>query len=67
IATEGQRNVLKFYKYVSWLFPLVKVIAPGFVNSMQQVGQAMINAARFGYEKKVIEVRDITKLSSTVV
>lgn len=63
IATEGQRNVLKFYEYVSWLFPLVKLLTPGYINSMQQVGQAMINAAQFGYEKKVVEVKDITKLS----
>ena len=67
IARDGQRNVLKIYKYVGWLLPVLRLLAPGYINSMQQVGQAMINAARFGYEKKLVEVRDISKLSSSVV
>jgi uncharacterized protein YbjT (DUF2867 family) len=60
IATEGQRNVLKIYKYVGWILPLLKRLAPGYVNTMHQVAQAMINAARFGYDKQLVEVRDIT-------
>lgn len=66
-ATEGQKNVLPLYKYVSWLFPLVKVVAPNYFNTLRQVGQAMINAAESGYEKRVIEVKDIKILASTEV
>lgn len=63
IATKGQRNILSFYKYVSWLFPLLKAVLPNIINTMHQVGQAMIYAARHGYEKAVVEVKDITILS----
>lgn len=58
-----QRYVPKLYHYVSWLFPVLKAFVPGFVNTMTQVGQAMIYAAQSGYEKKVVEVKDITILS----
>jgi uncharacterized protein YbjT (DUF2867 family) len=62
--TEGQRNVLKYYKYFSWLFPILKVVSPNMINTMRQVGQAMIYAAQYGYEKNVVEPRDITVLSN---
>lgn len=63
VATEGQTRVLKYYKYFTWLFPILKVVAPGIINDMSQVGLAMIEAARNGYEKNVVEVKDITILS----
>lgn len=62
-ATEGQRYVLKYYKYFAWLYPVLKVVAPNAVNTLRQVGQAMIYAARYGYEKAVVEVKDITILA----
>jgi uncharacterized protein YbjT (DUF2867 family) len=64
IATEGQKNVLKYYKYFTWLFPLLKAVSPNFINTLRQVGQAMIHAARNGYEKNVVEVKDITILAN---
>lgn len=59
----GQRNVVRYYKYISWLFPVIKVILPNIINTMSQVGQAMIYAAQNGYEKNVVEVKDITILA----
>jgi len=64
VATGGQRRVLKYYKYVSWLFPVIKVVLPNMINTMNQVGQAMIYAAQHGYEKNVVEVKDITILAN---
>ena len=63
IATEGQKHVLKYYKYFSWLFPLLKLF-PNSLNTMRQVGQAMIYAAQHGYEKNVIDIKDITILAN---
>ena len=61
--TPGQRNVLKWYGAIAWLYPLARRLAPNFVSTMQEVGRAMINAARFGYSKPVLEVRDIVALA----
>jgi uncharacterized protein YbjT (DUF2867 family) len=61
--TEGQRNVPRYYRYLSWLFPVLRILFPDLVTTMSQVGQAMISAAQNGYEKNVIEVRDIKILS----
>lgn len=62
-VTTKQRYVLKYYKYIAWMFPLVRIILPNMINTMSQVGQAMIYAAQNGYEKNVVEVKDITILA----
>ena len=62
-ATEGQRNVLKWYPAIAWLYPVARKLAPQYVSTMQEVGRAMINAADFGSSKPVLEVRDIVALA----
>jgi uncharacterized protein YbjT (DUF2867 family) len=61
--TKGLKNTLGFYKWAGWLIPLIEVIAPSSVSSLAQLGQAMIHVAIRGYEKNIIEVKDIKKLS----
>jgi hypothetical protein len=60
--TAGQKHI-KFYKYILWLLPVLKVVLPNQTNTMKQLGQAMIYAARYGYEKNVVEVKDVKILS----
>ena len=52
-----------FWKYVAWLFPIIRIISPGAITTLSQVGQAMIHSALRGYEKNVIEVKDIKILA----
>ena len=59
----GQRRVLKAYKYVGWLYPVLRRLTPAYACTMQEVGQAMINAADFGYSKAVLNVLDIVALA----
>ncbi len=58
--TAGLKNTLPYYKYISWLFPLVKYI-PGFGTKLSELGQSMINVSKDGYHKSIIEVSDILK------
>ncbi|WP_035566959.1 NAD-dependent epimerase/dehydratase family protein [Hymenobacter sp. IS2118] len=62
-ATPGQRNILSLYKYVAWLYPLARRLAPNYVSTMAEVGRAMLEAVRTGYPKPVLEVRDIVALA----
>jgi len=52
-----------YTKYLNWLYPILKVVYPNGVNTLRQVGNAMIEAAQNGYEKNVVEVKDITILA----
>ena len=58
-AAPGAKNTLKLYKYFSWLYPILKLIVPNSVSTIAQVGQAMINVTLLGYEKNILEVKDI--------
>lgn len=61
--TQGQKNTLKYYKYLGWLYPVLKLIAPNTASSLQELGLAMINASANGSEKKILEVKDIIQLA----
>ena len=63
IPAEGQVHVLTYYKYVSWLIPLLKIIAPNILNSMKQVANAMIHVSKNGYKSNIIYVKDIHRFS----
>lgn len=49
----------KFYAVSRPLFPLLRRIFPNQVLSTRQIGQAMLSVARNGYEKRILEARDI--------
>ncbi len=55
IPTKGLRNTLSFYKYLSFLFPIVKLLFPKYICSLKEIGLAMINSVNKGYDKNVLE------------
>lgn len=57
--TSGMKHTLKYYKYISWLYPLLRIAAPASVSTLKEIGLAMIHVAMQEYEKPVLEVRDI--------
>ena len=61
--TEGLKNTLPLYKWLGWLLPIINTIAAQSVVTLKQIGDAMINTATKGYEKKILEVKDIIALS----
>ena len=56
---KGLKNTLSLYKWMGWLLPIIKTISPGSVVTLQQIGDAMINVTMKGYEKRILEVKDI--------
>jgi len=64
-STKGLKHTLPLYKWLSWMLPIINTIAPQTIVTLKQIGDAMINATTNGYEKRVLEVRDIIKLSKT--
>jgi len=62
-ATPGQKNLLPIYKYLAWMYRPGRALFPSAFCTLQEVGQAMINAASKGYSKHVLEVKDIVDLA----
>jgi uncharacterized protein YbjT (DUF2867 family) len=61
--TTGQKNVKSYYKFILWLYPIGRAIYPSGFCTLQEVGQAMINAVNKGYPKQILEVKDIVTLA----
>ena len=63
-ARKGQKNLKGWYGAIAWIYPIGRWLAPGSFCTLQEVGQAMINAAVIGSPKKVLEVPDIVALAA---
>lgn len=59
----GQKNVKGFYKYIAWLYPIGRKLFPAGFCTLQEVAAAMVNTVTKGYPKRILEVKDIVKLS----
>jgi uncharacterized protein YbjT (DUF2867 family) len=63
IARSDQKHVKSYYKYFTWLTPLIKAVFPNFISTMEQVALSMVYLSLHGYEKNVIHVKDIRILT----
>jgi nucleoside-diphosphate-sugar epimerase len=63
-AVPGQKNLKWYYKALGWLYPILRVLLPNQVSTLQQVGRAMINAVVKGYPTQILEVKDINALGA---
>jgi uncharacterized protein YbjT (DUF2867 family) len=67
LPLKPSQTYYKTYKYLGWLFAIMKVIAPGMVISLKDLAAAMINASLIGYPKNTLEMKDMKILAKTEV
>jgi uncharacterized protein YbjT (DUF2867 family) len=53
------RSYRLFYSVFAPLLPLLRAVFPNHIISTAQVGRAMLNLAKHGYSKRILEIRDI--------
>ena len=53
------RSYRIFYSLSAFILPALRAAFPNHVLSTQQIGAAMLNLAKHGYEKRILETRDI--------
>jgi hypothetical protein len=63
LPLKPSQTYYKSYKYVGWLFPLIKVIVPNYVVDLKELAVALINSSLSGYQKNILEVKDIKILA----
>jgi saccharopine dehydrogenase-like NADP-dependent oxidoreductase len=64
--TKGLKNTLSFYKYISWIYPIGRSLFPNYFTTLKELGLAMINSALYGYDKQILEVKDIVQIAENV-
>ena len=55
-----------FYKVTQPVLPILRRLFPDFILTTKVIGQAMLNAARKGSGKQVVNSKDINQLSSDI-
>lgn len=58
----GMLHTLPYYRYVTWMYPLLNRFAPDSACGLEELGRAMIRVAREGHGSDVITVADMRKL-----
>lgn len=63
--TPGLQRTHTYYRYLSFLMPVLNLVASNYVSSLAELGQAMIQAMKKGYAKPILEVPDIKALAGS--
>jgi uncharacterized protein YbjT (DUF2867 family) len=58
------RSYRVFYSLSAFLLPVLRAVFPNHVLSTSQIGSAMLNLAKHGYTKHILETRDIRAVSA---
>jgi uncharacterized protein YbjT (DUF2867 family) len=61
--SSGQQNIKPIFKFTAALYPFVRAIVPNFASTLKEVGLAMIHSVTQGYDKQILEVKDINLLA----
>ncbi len=61
--TKGLKNTYTAYKVMKPLLPVFRFLFPKYVVSLRELGLAMINVVLKGYDKNVLEVKDIVQVA----
>jgi hypothetical protein len=61
--TPGQQNIKPIFKFMGFIDPITSTLFPNYASTLKQVGLAMTKSVLQGYNKQVLEVKDINLLS----
>ena len=62
--TSRTRAYRMFYAVFGPLFPVLKALFPQYITTTEQIGRAMLRAAKQGAPRTVLEARDIIALAA---
>ena len=60
---KGLKNTKGFYRVLAPFYPFLKILFPKHQVKLEELGKAMVNSTLFGYDKKILECKDIIELS----
>jgi uncharacterized protein YbjT (DUF2867 family) len=63
LPLKPSQTYYRTYKYLKWIFSIIKVIVPNAVITLMDFAAAMINASLIGYSKNILEVKDMKILA----
>lgn len=64
--TQGLKNTYKVYKLLAPFYTIWKLLFPKYVSTLEEIGLAMIHSTSMGYNKRILECKDIVQLAQWV-
>jgi hypothetical protein len=61
--TKGLKNTHKYYFALTWLYPVLRRFFPNLAVSLKELGIAMIHTVNKGYDRSILESKDIIELA----
>lgn len=61
--SDDLKNIHGFHALYKVLYPVLRIVAPNYLLTLEELGLAMINGVKLGYHKQILEVKDIYKLA----
>lgn len=62
---KGQRSAHTISKVAGALYPLMSILVPKYICTMEEVAKAMIHVVKAGYPSKILENNDIVRFAGT--
>ena len=63
LPLRPSQTYYKSYKYLGWLFSIMKAVTPNYIVSLKDIAAALINTSLTGYSNNILEVKDIKILA----
>jgi len=60
---KGLKNTLRLYKGYPLIYPVIKLLFPNYVSTLTDIAKSMITCTLQGYNKNILEVKDINKIA----
>lgn len=59
LPIQGQLHALPYYRYVNWMYPVLRRLAPKSACTLSELAQTMIRVAKHGHSSDLITVSDM--------
>ena len=63
LPSPEAKNIPGYFGIFRFLYPVLRVLLPKYVSTLNEVAVAMINSVIYGFEKSVLEVVDLIELA----
>jgi hypothetical protein len=60
---KGLKRIQKIYRYIGWMFPIGRALAPGAFCRLQELADAMICSVNTPEDRKAVEGKEIIALA----
>jgi len=64
--TKGLKNTYRIYRFTGPFYPILKTLFPKYVCTLEDLGKAMLQCTLSGYEKQILENRDISNAAQII-